>query len=313
MSRKKIVAVTMVAAALGLGFAGYTVTRASGTDEPSKHTSQFRPKSSAGYRANHQIGHSGGVFAWMDAEAALNPPLHPQLDEPRIDPGSALRGSKIDPDDAGLVPVGLKHASKVGHDFGGFGLEGGGGGLPKGADEGSGERYANRYVFGGFAGSIGSTFAGGAPRNDSTGGASGSNDPADNTPHHDAPSASDADPDDQPADTHDQPGSADPPTDGPPAVAPPVQNPDPEEQQADPVDPTDSTDLTDPTGSTDPTDPTNIDPQEGDPGYPNEHYPPGNGNPPGEQKPVSVPEPGTLGLLGFGMIAAAALRRRRLT
>ena len=33
MSRKKIVAATMTAAALGLAFAGYTATRANGTDE----------------------------------------------------------------------------------------------------------------------------------------------------------------------------------------------------------------------------------------------------------------------------------------
>ncbi len=68
----------MTAAALGLAFAGYTATRANGTEEMPRHARPLPVSADAGYRQNHQVGHNGAVFEvdgcgreprWLDGPA----------------------------------------------------------------------------------------------------------------------------------------------------------------------------------------------------------------------------------------------------
>lgn len=277
MSRKKIVAATMTAAALGLAFAGYTATRADGTEEL-PHARSLPLKADAGYRQNHQIGHNGAVFEWMDAAASLDHTLntrgHEELPVVGKDPAAAVG------DEEELAPVITRHADRVDADFGRFGLaSGGGGGTPKGADEWGGGRYAGNFGgFGGIASFGGGGSGGGGTVH--TKGASGTNDVSGDKPHQDSPATSNT--------GGGQPGSADPKPDTPTATPtdplPGEQNKGPDPEQ----DPDSTSGL-----------PGRDDHQSGDPGP--SHDPPTH----------SVPEPATLGLLGFGIIAAGALRRRR--
>ncbi len=113
MSRKKIVAATMIAAALGLAFAGYTATRANGTDEVPVPLRAMPLKADAGYRQNHQVEHNGAVFEWMDAAASLD---HTQ--DKLIGSGEAPvfgRDLIAERDTGrGAGPVAIEHANRVG-------------------------------------------------------------------------------------------------------------------------------------------------------------------------------------------------------
>jgi len=272
MSRKRIVAATMTAAALGLAFAGYTATRANGTEEMPRHARPLPVSADAGYRQNHQVGHNGAVFEWMDAAASLDgsTDLHAAHHEDPVTGKDLVAGTE----EADLEPVALEHASRVGlNGWAGFGLAGGGGGSQKGADEWGGGHYAGNFAFG-FGGGIGSFGGGGGAGGNGSKGTSGTNDPAGDKPHQDAPAGSNDNKDEKPG-TND-------PKDQPPVTGPSTLNPGPDEHT--------------PGGPNGPTGPTGPNPG-------GDHPPPGGAH--------DVPEPATLGLLGFGMIAAAALRRRR--
>lgn len=277
MSRKKIVAATMTAAALGLAFAGYTATRANGSEEL-PHARSLPLKADAGYRQNHQIGHNGAVFEWMDAATSLDHAMNTRGHEELPVLGKDLVADLGEEDE--LAPVITRHTDRVGADSYGFGLaSGGGGGTPKGAGEWGGGRYAGNFGgFGGIASFGGGGSGGGGTVN--TKGASGTNDVSGDKPHQDTPATSNTD--------TGQPGSADPKagdpsTTGPTDLTPGEQNKGPDPEQ-------------------------NPDSTSGLPGG-DDHAP---GNPHPHDPPThSVPEPATLGLLGFGIIAAGALRRRR--
>jgi PEP-CTERM motif-containing protein len=269
MSRKKIVAATTIAAALGLAFAGYTATRANGTEDFPRPANPLPVKADAGYRQNHQIEHNGAIFAWMDAAATLDHPRKPPSDE-------SSRGKDLttDTNDEEIEPVANEYAY-AGSGWADYG-HGGGGGTPKADEEWGGGRYAGNFGFG-FGGS-----GGGGGSNNNSKGASGSNDPAGDKPQQDAPAPAGS------SDNQDgKPGTSDPKAGDPPATGPSDPDPQPGEQKDDDQ----------PPGGP-------------DSGYPNGgDYPPNDGGNPG---PVhSVPEPASLGLLGFGLAAAAALRRRR--
>ena len=344
MSRKRIVAATMIAAALGLAFAGYTATRANGTDDVPEHLRPSPLKADAGYRQNHQIGHDGAVFKWMDATAGLT--QSPNIDSsfaevpmsPR-EPGAS--GTESDE----LTSAEIEHATHIGADtFAGLGPAGGGGGTWKTGDDWGGARYGGGFGglggFGGFYGAGGGG-GGGAGADTHTKGTSGSNNPSNETPQEQGPSTSTGGTGDQPGTANPKPG--DPPAGGahedtPANTNPPAQQQNEDSQgSADPSSPNEDQPNNDQPNNDHP----NGGPNDGDhagapgggagtpggPGTPGDPGAPGGDpgdssgtpiggdlpghptNPPGNVH--SVPEPATLGLLGFGIVAAAALRRRR--
>jgi hypothetical protein len=296
MSRKKIVAATSIAAALGLAFAGYSATRANGTEDFPRPAKPLPVKADAGYRQNHQIEHNGAVFEWMDVAASLDrSTVLPGRDDEPVRGKDLVAGANENEE---LEPVAVEHAERVGSGWAGYGLAGGGGGggTPKNGDEWSGGRYASAFAFG-FGGGMGSFGGGGggSGSSDNSKGTSGSNDPAGDKPHQDTPAGSNGNKDDKP-------GTGDPKAGDPPATGPTNQDPPSGEQNQNP-----------PGGSNDGHQ------NDGDHhnGGGNHHHdgdhPHNGGDHPngGHNPPHSVPEPATFGLLGFGIVAAAALRRRR--
>lgn len=329
MSRKRIVAATMIAAALGLAFTGYTITRANATEEDPPQQASNHLKSDAGYRANHQIGHGPAVFAWMDAAATLTQPPRPHHEHSHeMDQNPPSKQT-----DEELAPISLAYADRY---YPGHGINGGGGGggAPGTGDgSGGGGRYASNV--GGFT--LFSSYGGGGLSKESKD-PSGSNHPAGDEPQHDSPPASSGDgSNDEPGNAepegnnppvtgpneqdpppaasgdggNDQPGSAEPEGNNPPASGPDEQdppadtNPPSGEQNQDPPATEDPPAHEEPTDGGDNGGGGNGGDDGGGAGYP----PPVDSGPP--EQVHSVPEPATFGLLGFGIAAAAALRRRR--
>src|SRR5262249_39797486 len=73
MSRNKIAAATITAAALGLGIVGYIqITRANDSDEPPHTRAEDLLLSSRGYLANHQAEHGGAEFFWPSDKVQTN-------------------------------------------------------------------------------------------------------------------------------------------------------------------------------------------------------------------------------------------------
>lgn len=314
-SRNKIVAATMGAAALGLGFAGY-ITRANGTEDQAAHPAYSVVSPGArGYRENHQVGHGAAVFGWMDAATMWSrSPKHSGSDEPEI--GQCF------------IPIARDHdAAPVGavaqDDHGDSGNRGhsGGGSVHAGVDAWSG---SGSHYMGGFAGSFGSG-GGFASRGNSSGGSSGLSKSSNDKPAQNAPPTASGSNTDQPSGgnpNHPNNGNPNPPGNSNPNPSgsgepkagdpPPANNPNPPQNNSNPPNPPQNKPETqnppiDPPAKPPVNPPA---PQERPPeGGPNDAPPPWTEDPPKEVH--SVPEPATTGLMAFGIAAAAALRRRR--
>jgi hypothetical protein len=294
MSRKKIAAATMTLAALGLGFVSYVqVTRAN----PNREDRDFQAGEMSfpghrAYLANHQAGHGSSMSTWAHPEdQAYSGSAEPYIGQCYYNPS--------EPDartDAAESKYGGSAESP-------YPVTGGHGAIYGG--DGDSRWSSNFSVGGGGFGNVG--FGGGGG-----GGKKHHDNSSDNPPQqpgsNDPPNGSN--------DTHEghpQGGDTTPPGNGEPKAGdPPPPNNGDQTQHSD-----DS-----------PPGPGSGDPKPGEPPAANEggdgHDPSGpptnpdppsqnDGTPPQTEQPPethAVPEPGTLGLLAFGM-AAAALRRRR--
>jgi hypothetical protein len=292
MSRKRIVAATMTAAALGLGFVGY-VALANGTEESANRPSGSSETSGSntGYRANHQQAHGGAVFAWMDAAATWN--HSPRHNEGEVTIGQCFMPSSSQDDEAAGSAMASDDTGRANKPAGG---SSGASGYETDTWAG-GHRYAGGYAGGGgFSGGVGS---GGKNNN-----ASGSSDPSSSKPTQDAPAPASS--------TAEEPGSgsADPKAGDPPQVS---QDPPANDNTGNPTNPPtqEQTKDLDKTPDEKPEQKPDVDQtkDEGKGGGTDETTPPWVDTAPKDVH--GVPEPATMGMLGFALAAAAALRRRR--